>query len=458
MSLSLAVSSSLEAKKGVIDSDGDGLSDQYERKIGTEAFLADTDGDGINDGIEVGKNLQKPRDSDSDKHIDAVDIDDDNDGLPSILEGVADKDKDGVPNYLDTDSDNDGVSDNIESGAKNQDKNLDGIDDAFDVSLISEVAIRDDNGDGINDKVKLPDYNNDNIPDYLDVKYSKKTQLSKNTKKKSAEEIVAKPSTPKQLSTIKKPVKLANKSRLKPSEKIAKKLNKKPNKKINHKVIVKKLSKNTDKNLDSDNDGLLDYQEIVLGTNPLKRDSDGDGVSDAIEIGIDITSPQDSDHDTIIDALDNDDDNDGILTKNEDVNNDSTPINDDTDNDGVPNYLDANDDGDTKLTRDEGATKDTDNDGILDYLDMHDGVKDKVVNFKKKQVIPEKPEVVILYDGNNQLPAEETDDNNLVETTLDEVLDIDNLNEKKVTKEVTSQVDHRLSTAKKVASWSWDLF
>jgi heat shock protein beta len=451
MSLSLVVSSSLEAKMGQIDSDGDGLSDQYERKIGTEAFLADTDGDGINDGIEIGKNLKKPRDSDSDGHIDAVDIDDDNDGIPSILEGIADKDKDGFPNYLDTDSDNDGVSDNIESGAKNQDKNFDGIDDAFDISLVSEIALIDNNGDGINDKAKLPDYNNDDIPDYLDAKYSKKTHLSKSTNKKSDEKVAAKVSNPEKVVTAKEALELTKIT--------SKRLGKKPSKKTdNNKVITKILSKKTDKNLDSDNDGLLDYQEKALGTNPLKRDSDGDKVSDAVEIGIDINSPQDSDHDNIIDALDSDDDNDGILTKNEDINNDSTPINDDTDNDGVPNYLDANDDGDTKLTRDEGSTKDTDNDGILDYLDMHDGVKDKVVNLKKKQVIPKKPEVVILHDENDQLTEEETDDNSLVETTLDEMLGSDSLNESKVMKEVVSLTDHSSSKSKKVASWSWDLF
>ncbi len=37
----------------LIDSDGDGLSDDYERSIGTNPLLYDTDGDGLGDGVEV---------------------------------------------------------------------------------------------------------------------------------------------------------------------------------------------------------------------------------------------------------------------------------------------------------------------------------------------------------------------------------------------------------------------
>lgn len=54
----------------------------------------------------------------------------------------------------------------------------------------------------------------------------------------------------------------------------------------------------------------------------------------------------DTDQDGIPNYIDNDDDNDGLLTKDEDVNGDGNPLNDDTDFDGIPNYLD----NDTKIT------------------------------------------------------------------------------------------------------------
>jgi len=369
--LTLVSCFSVNAKTLTDDSDGDGLSDQFEETIGTEAYLSDTDGDGIKDGVEVGENLNKPLDSDGDGRIDALDYDDDNDGLPSFLESKIDTDKDGIKDYLDKDSDNDGVADGTESGVLNKDKNLDGIDDAFDTQRTGAI---DENGDGIDDNLKLPDYNHDGIADYLDANYKNnnvdKTNLAINTGKKIIK------------NQKKSHGKKVNEPKLSAPQVTAKD-------KTTEKVILNRYT-------DSDNDGLLDSQEIILGTNPLKRDSDGDKVSDAIEIGMDINNPQDSDHDNIIDALDPDDDNDGILSKDEDINKDSTAINDDTDEDGVPNYLDANDDGDNKLTRDEGGTKDSDGDGILDYLDKNDGAKDNAPAIFNQDI---EPEVVVLFDG-----------------------------------------------------------
>lgn len=511
--LILSIPLSLNAA-GIIDSDGDGLSDQYEKSIGTEAFLSDTDGDGLSDGFEVGENQEQPLNSDNDKYIDALDYDDDNDGLPTILESQNDTDNDGIKDYLDKDSDNDKVDDGIEAGMFNHDKNYDLIDDAFDSSQPNAI---DKNGDGVNDLVKLPDHDSDGIPDYLDKSYNilakrtesktKKVQVAKKTavekkddskknksikidkpkkiveqkqnsdKNKREEELgattaviqVAKKTIGKGLketnkenksekitdiknekktvptktdSSKKKELKITKKTKAKDVEKAKKKdielasimpkskLDKKASKKESIKSVKKKANKETldtkkstkkevAKNsaskkaisnlyTDTDNDGLLDSLEKILGTNPLKRDSDGDKVSDAIEIGIDINSPQDSDHDNIIDALDPDDDNDGILTKNEDINKDSSPINDDTDDDGVPNYLDANDDGDNKLTLEEGGTKDTDKDGILDYLDKNDGTKDISNYLTKKQSIPEIPEIVVLFDGSLESLEEQT--------------------------------------------------
>lgn len=425
----MCVSTSLTAKQ-IQDSDGDGLSDQYEIQIGTEAYLADTDGDGINDGIEVGPNLQNPLNSDNDKRIDALDYDDDNDGLPTILEyqigKYADIDNDGLKNHLDNDSDNDGVLDGVEAGGLNLDENFDGVDDAFDVEYIGGV---DKNGDGISDNIKLPDQNKDGIPDYLDANFSTG-------------------------------VKVVSKIKLPSTNVISQETKPKINKSESKQVVVNRYT-------DTDNDGLLDSQEIILGTNPLKRDTDGDSVSDAIEIGMDINAPQDSDHDNIIDALDPDDDNDGVLTKLEDINKDGSPINDDTDDDGVPNYLDGNDDGDEKLTIIEGGINDTDNDGILDYLDKYDGKKSTTTLAKNiNKPLPKEPEIIVLYDGDSKaIGTEFIDDklsDNITDTANKLLNDVVDINNEKIIEKPDSKVskETKMTELKKTgaATWSWTFF
>ncbi|MGK0271017.1 MAG: hypothetical protein ACI88H_001670 [Cocleimonas sp.] len=385
---------SVSAQSLTNDSDGDGLTDAYELKIGSESYLSDTDGDTIKDGDEIGENKDKPKDSDNDGVIDVLDYDDDNDGLPSYLESKKDTDKDGLLDYLDVDSDNDDVADGEESGFLNQDKNQDGIDDAFDVNREGAV---DKNGDGIDDNVKLPDHNNDGKPDYLDSKFQHVKQTLVNKSKNNKIKILAKEKRffPQIDNENPKTIVVAR-----------------------TKTIVRNKTPTADnmiinRHTDSDNDGLSNALEKILGTNHLSRDSDGDNVSDAIEIGLDVNSPQDSDHDGIIDALDNDDDNDGILTKLEDLNKDSTAINDDTDDDGVPNYLDANDDGDDLLTKAEGFVLDTDGDGILDYLDKNNGTKNQsnasnTMKITNKELAITEPEIVVLFDGDAAaLSAEE---------------------------------------------------
>lgn len=320
------------------DFDNDGLTDLEEQKLGTERYLADTDGDGISDGIEVGNNPFRPLNHDNDQRIDALDSDDDNDGLPTVFEQQQDSDNDGIPDYLDTDSDNDGISDGEEAGMTLQDSDHDGIDNLVDVD---NTGSEDKNGDGINDQFHFPDRNKNGKPDFLDkdIRYSK--------------------------------VKI-------PSDNILTQLEKNTNipKTSNNKISPTK---------DQDHDGIPDAIEIKIGTNPKQRDSDNDLVPDAIEIGLILEYPQDTDHDGIIDALDDDDDNDGILTRNEDPNRDGSPANDDIDNDGVPNYQDANDDGDMTITRDESSTLDTDKDGVLDYLDKDDGVDRSLARLKKEK-------------------------------------------------------------------------
>ncbi|MFT6143375.1 MAG: hypothetical protein ACJAV2_001248, partial [Myxococcota bacterium] len=136
--------------------------------------------------------------------------------------------------------------------------------------------------------------------------------------------------------------------------------------------------------------------------NPASADTDGDGVPDDIELGS-LANPIDTDNDNIPDVLDDDDDNDGILTRFEDYNppglgvcadrgagevsGDGNPLNDDTNDDGTPDYLDNDDDGDgiptaneahapgtyacdfSILTDQDVPELDEDSDGLPDYVD-----------------------------------------------------------------------------------------
>lgn len=138
-------------------------------------------------------------------------------------------------------------------------------------------------------------------------------------------------------------------------------------------------------NEDSDGDGIVDAVEDQLGTLPGESDSDGDGVDDDKEV-VDVNNPRDTDGDNIIDALDEDDDGDGIDTIDEDVDGDGDPTNDDTDEDSIPNYLDDDDDDDrvpseieafgfgTAVVRKQtgGLLLDSDDNGVPNYLDNDD--------------------------------------------------------------------------------------
>ncbi|MCA9494240.1 MAG: hypothetical protein KC621_30145, partial [Myxococcales bacterium] len=91
------------------DTDSDGIGDFDEVRAGvSDPTEPDTDGDGIDDGTETGTDPYAPVDHDQDGLPDVVDEDDDDDGVPTVLEGSVDIDGDGLPNHLDTDDDGDG--------------------------------------------------------------------------------------------------------------------------------------------------------------------------------------------------------------------------------------------------------------------------------------------------------------------------------------------------------------
>ncbi|MCU0467176.1 MAG: hypothetical protein MUF58_01125 [Arcicella sp.] len=89
---------------------------------------------------------------------------------------------------------------------------------------------------------------------------------------------------------------------------------------------------------DQDNDGLTDAEEALIGTDPTKKDTDGDGIDDNIEVGADKTYTVGVD----TNPLDRDTDDDGLSDGTETgvdgiytVGTDTNPLNNDTDNDGI---------------------------------------------------------------------------------------------------------------------------
>jgi outer membrane protein OmpA-like peptidoglycan-associated protein len=121
---------------------------------------------------------------------------------------------------------------------------------------------------------------------------------------------------------------------------------------------------------DRDADGLIDWDEWALGTDPDDPDSDDDTLLDGQELpgGEAI----DSDGDGLLDALDDDDDDDGLRTAYElsvDTDGDGLPEID-IDRDGVPNHLDLDSDGDGYPDAEE-ARNDRDDDGKPDFADYH---------------------------------------------------------------------------------------
>lgn len=114
---------------------------------------------------------------------------------------------------------------------------------------------------------------------------------------------------------------------------------------------------------DSDGDGLPNWLEEKYHTNPLERDTDGDGLLDGYEVFSSMTNPseKDSDNNGVEDG-DEDYDSDG-LTNIEEQFFGSEAFIFDTDNDGLNDYEES-------IWQTDPNRQDTDEDGIYDGIEV----------------------------------------------------------------------------------------
>lgn len=142
------------------DDDGDGLSNREECPL--VVLCIDTDGDGVTndqdpdddgDGVPTASEAAPDRDTDQDGTPDYLDDDDDGDGTPTREED-ANTDGDGNPATNPTDTDNDGIPDYLDAddtGGPGGDIDGDGLSNDEEAELGTDPAHADTDGDGVND-------------------------------------------------------------------------------------------------------------------------------------------------------------------------------------------------------------------------------------------------------------------------------------------------------------------
>lgn len=289
----------------MLDSDGDTLPNHLD---------IDDDNDGIPDLVE--QNGNPARDTDGDGTIDSLDLDSDGDGLYDIMEAghaIPDSDGDG---RLDDPVGNNGLSDRVENqpdtgiiNYKLLDTDKDGLNDFQDMdddgdSVGTIYEFSDPNKDG--NPADSVDNDEDGIPDYLDNEDSDVDGDG--------------------LTHV--------------YEVINRTLTSNPDTDgdgINDGNEIKKgydpldpCSPNESAEIcDPDKDGLSNLAELSMGIDPMNMDTDGDGIDDGLEIylGSDPNNP-DTDGDGISDGAEN-------LDKKGKLNNN------DQDKDGVLDLLDT---------------------------------------------------------------------------------------------------------------------
>ncbi|RIK37607.1 MAG: hypothetical protein DCC55_23730 [Chloroflexi bacterium] len=315
-------------------------------------------------------------DTDDDGTLDAFDDDDDNDGVPDVVE-LADgtdpldptkyKDSDGdlVPDYVEQ---QDGTSLTDPNDFKDTDNG--GVPDYVEVTLYPNLGLPAGDPNDPNDDWR--DTDNGGVPDYIEL-------LTGADPTNPADDV-----RPVACTGAQQPLSCR----------------------------------------DSDGDGVPDWQEAIDGTDPLDptkyKDSDGDKVSDYVEQqdGTDPTDPNDF----------KDTDNGGVPDYVETVlypnmglpaGNPNDPADDlrDTDNGGVPDYIElltgadpTNPADDVRPVACTGAQqplscRDTDGDGVPDWQEQIDGTNPNDPNSYKDSDGDKVPDYVEQIDGTNPTDA-----------------------------------------------------
>ena len=353
------------------DTDGDGLLDGEEIAEGTDPKDEDSDNDGINDGPEIKQYL-----------TDANDNDTDGDGLLDGIEVFTciygpDNNECTNPNSHDTDGDNLKDGDELNrvyiaeecnwtnptTGIK-CDYNGDGTADSSDST---DPMISDSDSDGVSDGYEFNVFNSnplsehsdlDNVNDFDETLYGTRLDHTDtdddglNDYDEIYNCVYGNNNTGTQCTS--------------PTDDDSDNDGLLDGEEVN--------DYGTDpKNQNCDNDGLTDYQEIsgldenstshgYGATDPLDDDTDNGGVIDGTEVNIDDTDPNSAGDDFLL-ALD--DDNDG-LSNGEEQNRGTDPNDNDTDDDGLPDGYEV------RTVGSNPTLKDTDGDNLTDYWEHNE--------------------------------------------------------------------------------------
>lgn|GEM_PF-1349975 len=146
-----------------VDTDHDGLTDEFEKLVGSDPTLADTDRDGLSDGYEAVVS-----------HTDPLSADTDHDQLSDPAELAAGSDPGQLPgaggvigsgplafnvSHPGRDSDHDGIPDRIEKlvglDPRSDDSDHDQLSDAMELSHGTDPAIADSDHDGLSDSFEI---------------------------------------------------------------------------------------------------------------------------------------------------------------------------------------------------------------------------------------------------------------------------------------------------------------